>query len=410
MSKKNNGPIAREYPFTNIFADANGVSSDRAAAPIIIAWKLEDTALQSGWQIGHSLGTESELIAQFGVSRDTLREAIRVMEARGSMQMKRGRLGGLRLLRPCIDDVAVALAAYLQASGCGAAELAETASVASPVLEMLDDENLITSLFRQTMAAFHARTAPGTRHSGRAGVIAAQMTQDQWPIPEHGIRLGDEAELCMKFNCTRATLREALHLLGDLAMIKVQRGRGGGSSLIRPTPDATVRRIFGLIAARHFTMREMIPSLWALNLIRFRLAVQRLRGLDDATRHQHCDMLASNWERWPEPKRWYNMQRNFSRIADSKIISAMSDSVTSYLSRLGPTGAKYDEIDASLREPGNALIQALRREDYTEAERMHLYIHDQIASFLSAEIVPRKRPGALPLDPAGAVVRSTPPA
>ena len=95
MPVKDNRMIAREYPFTNIFADANGVTSDRAATSIIIAWQLEDIALQNGWQIGYSLGTESELIEQFGVSRDTLREAIRVMEARGSMQMKRGRLGGL---------------------------------------------------------------------------------------------------------------------------------------------------------------------------------------------------------------------------------------------------------------------------------------------------------------------------
>ena len=53
--------------------------------PAQIAWVLEREALETGWVVGRSVGSELELIERFEVSRDTLREAIRLLEARGSM-------------------------------------------------------------------------------------------------------------------------------------------------------------------------------------------------------------------------------------------------------------------------------------------------------------------------------------
>lgn len=383
MPIANSHLIAPHYPINNVFARANGVAADRAGTPILIAWLLEEAALEQGWQVGSSLGTIKELIKQFAVSRDTLREAIRVMESRGSMQMMSGRTGGLRLLSPCVDDVAAAFATYLQATGYSEAELAETTSIANPILRMLGEDNLISLLFRQTERMFHANSNPGMRHSGRAWAIAAQLAQRKEAIPAEGVRLGDEADLCERLACSRPALREALRLLGDLAMIQVQRGRGGGFSLVRPSPDGTVRRIFGLIAARHISHDEMIPSLWALNLIRLRLAMRALAGLDRQARELHCDMLETSFKSRSEPERWYNLQQNFGRIINNKLIDVLIESVMTYVSRVRPIRLEFRAIDEPLSGPGEALIHALRIEDYLEAERMHLVIHSQIAAYLN---------------------------
>jgi DNA-binding FadR family transcriptional regulator len=389
MPIANSHLIAPHYPINNVFARANGVTAERAGTAILIAWLLEEAALQRGWQVGSSLGTINKLIEQFGVNRDTLREAIRVMEARGSMHMVPGRMGGLRLLSPCVDDVAAAFATYLQAIGYSEGELVETAAVAHPVLGMLEDGNVITQLFRQTEAMFRNRTAIGAEQDGRGRAIAARLIQLHGIIPENGVRLGDAFELCDKLGCTRPALREALRVLGDLAMIQVHRGRGGGYSLVRPSPDGTVRRIFGLIAARHITHDEMVPSLWALNLIRLRLAMRALARLDDQARERHCDMLESDYRNHSEPERWYNLQQNFGLIIKNQLVDVLTEGVMTYLSRVRPIQLTFDVINEPLFCVGIELIAALRSADYFEAERMHLLMHSQISAHLNCSDFPK---------------------
>src|SRR4051812_10149998 len=46
------------------------------------------------------LPSESALIAQHGVSRPTIREAVRILEAEGLIFMQRGRGGGARVIAP----------------------------------------------------------------------------------------------------------------------------------------------------------------------------------------------------------------------------------------------------------------------------------------------------------------------
>jgi DNA-binding FadR family transcriptional regulator len=395
MKTENSHLIAPSYPFADIFARINGVSADRAGRPMLIAWKLEEVAAQSGWHVGSFLGTERELIEQFGVSRDTMREAVRIVEARGSMQMQRGRVGGLRLLSPRVEEVASALAAYLHASNCSKAELEEAALVAGPVLAELDAEVLVVSLYRQTIKMLSASKAPGLTSSNRARTIAARLLESHGPPPGSGIFLGDEALLSEKLGCTRPALREALRILADLSILKVRRGRGGGFTLVQPSPDAIVRRVFGLIAAQHVTRTELRPTLRALDLIRLRLAIRQLRLLDDQTRQLRCDKLASLLDKWSEPVRWFNLQRELDRIANNNIISILTESFIYYLARQDQTDAIWNagtarcgEIDASLLATGGALVRALRESDYPEAERLHLIIHSRITWALNNPDIP----------------------
>ncbi|CUU58238.1 DNA-binding transcriptional regulator, FadR family [Parafrankia irregularis] len=60
---------------------------------------------------GDLLGRESDLVARFGVSRPSLREALRILEAQGLISVQRGVLGGIFVRHP--DEQATARTAAL---------------------------------------------------------------------------------------------------------------------------------------------------------------------------------------------------------------------------------------------------------------------------------------------------------
>ena len=62
---------------------------------------------------GDLLGTEAELLAEHGVSRPTLREGLRILEAQGVVALRPGPGGGVTVGRPSIDTLAHALSVFL---------------------------------------------------------------------------------------------------------------------------------------------------------------------------------------------------------------------------------------------------------------------------------------------------------
>ena len=63
---------------------------------------------------GETFATEAELLGQFGVSRPTLREGIRILEAEGVLEQRPGPRGGLVIRRPSLDMLAHAVSIYLR--------------------------------------------------------------------------------------------------------------------------------------------------------------------------------------------------------------------------------------------------------------------------------------------------------
>ncbi|MCU1482188.1 MAG: FadR family transcriptional regulator [Subtercola sp.] len=70
-----------------------------------LAYKLESLVMERGWPIGQILGSEPELIEQFGVSRAVFREAVRIVEHHGAARMRRGPKGGLIVTAPDLRAV-----------------------------------------------------------------------------------------------------------------------------------------------------------------------------------------------------------------------------------------------------------------------------------------------------------------
>lgn len=108
----------REQAFAgDFYALVSGDRIEDFGASAKAAWELEHLGSARGWPSGERLGSETALRARLHISRETLREAVRVVESRGGMEMRRGRSGGLTLCCPRTEQTAAAIAAYLRAAG-----------------------------------------------------------------------------------------------------------------------------------------------------------------------------------------------------------------------------------------------------------------------------------------------------
>ncbi|MBX5485458.1 FCD domain-containing protein [Mycolicibacterium thermoresistibile] len=67
----------------------------------------------SGWVDGMNLGSEAELMQRFGVGRNVLREATRILQQQGIARMQMGRGGGLVVTSPEATSTAHAIEMYL---------------------------------------------------------------------------------------------------------------------------------------------------------------------------------------------------------------------------------------------------------------------------------------------------------
>src|SRR6478735_802137 len=84
-----------------------------------IAWQIRRHLEEQHLQPGDRIGTELELADQFGVSRPTLREALRLLSASQLIRVGRGRAGGIFVActpsegasRNLSDSIALMLAA-----------------------------------------------------------------------------------------------------------------------------------------------------------------------------------------------------------------------------------------------------------------------------------------------------------
>lgn len=81
------------------------IDSRRAKLAGRAAEQIIADVIELGWPVGQVLGSESELLERYGVSRAVLREAIRLVEHQHVARMRRGTGGGLVIDEPDIDAV-----------------------------------------------------------------------------------------------------------------------------------------------------------------------------------------------------------------------------------------------------------------------------------------------------------------
>ena len=83
----------------------------------VVAARIYDDVLKSDYPTGHVLGSETELLDHYQVSRAVLREAVRLLEHHSIARMRRGPGGGLVLAVPDPTASVKAMALYLEYRG-----------------------------------------------------------------------------------------------------------------------------------------------------------------------------------------------------------------------------------------------------------------------------------------------------
>ncbi len=101
---------------------ASSLHADLVDAPklaSVVARRIEDEVAALGWPTGEVLGSESDLVESFGVSRAVFREAVRIVEHTGVATMRRGPGGGLVVGEPSAGAVAMAAGIWISHAGVG---------------------------------------------------------------------------------------------------------------------------------------------------------------------------------------------------------------------------------------------------------------------------------------------------
>jgi GntR family transcriptional regulator, transcriptional repressor for pyruvate dehydrogenase complex len=103
----------------------------------LIATHLRRQIVKGELQPGETLPAESLLMEQYGVSRPTLREAFRILEAETLIQVRRGSHGGARVVAPDISVAARYVGLLLQMAGTTINDVYEARMVSEPACARL---------------------------------------------------------------------------------------------------------------------------------------------------------------------------------------------------------------------------------------------------------------------------------
>jgi GntR family transcriptional repressor for pyruvate dehydrogenase complex len=87
--------------------------------------QIRDAIIEGKLETGQRLPNERTLCGVFGISRSTLREGLRALEALGVVEVRPGAAGGVFVAEPGGDQVGLALEAVIHFSAASARDLAE---------------------------------------------------------------------------------------------------------------------------------------------------------------------------------------------------------------------------------------------------------------------------------------------
>lgn len=99
----------------------------------IIATRIRSQIVRGQLKTGETLPPEVTLMAQFGVSRPTLREAFRILETEALISIRRGSRGGAQVMAPDISVAARYVGLLLQVQDTTIADVYDARMVLEPV-------------------------------------------------------------------------------------------------------------------------------------------------------------------------------------------------------------------------------------------------------------------------------------
>lgn len=107
-----------------------------------IVRQVRQAILNGKLKPGHKLPSEKELLIQFGVSKHTLREALRALESMGFIEIRQGAGGGPVICEIDMDNTRDMIASFLYFKNVSVKNLCEVRKIFEPYLARLAAERI----------------------------------------------------------------------------------------------------------------------------------------------------------------------------------------------------------------------------------------------------------------------------
>ena len=118
----------------------------------VLATELRKQILGGALAPGSSLPAERELVTQTGLSRGSVREALRILEAEGLVTTRPGRLGGSIARQPGDESLAKYIHLFVHGRGITLSSLLQTREAVEPSLAALAAQNRTEEDLQQLIA------------------------------------------------------------------------------------------------------------------------------------------------------------------------------------------------------------------------------------------------------------------
>ena len=118
----------------------------------LIIKQIRSAILEGKYQPGESLPTENELVGQFGVSKHTVREALRALEGMGFITVKRGAGGGPVVSRIDWETARESFANFMYFQEISIRELSEVRLLLEPYMARRAAENFTPEMLAELEA------------------------------------------------------------------------------------------------------------------------------------------------------------------------------------------------------------------------------------------------------------------
>jgi DNA-binding FadR family transcriptional regulator len=106
-------------------------------APGLLADRLRELILAGKFNIGEMLPTERDLVIDSGLSRGSVREALKILETEGLIEIRTGRSGGAMVTTPKRDSLARSVEVFVRANSITLADMLDCRVAAEPTLARL---------------------------------------------------------------------------------------------------------------------------------------------------------------------------------------------------------------------------------------------------------------------------------
>ena len=150
------------------------VPAAQLKASEVIARQVVKTIADRGLMAGDMLPREADMVAEYGVSRETLREALRLLEVQGLITLRRGPGGGPVVGAAQSVNLGRASTLYFQMAGATYNELFEAWVLGEATLAELAARNPDAELRASTMARYSEAEDHG-QHQSVAAFMGAHV-------------------------------------------------------------------------------------------------------------------------------------------------------------------------------------------------------------------------------------------